>query len=119
MINFSPEAKQPFNVIYLDANATTQVLPQASAAALSTMETLFGNPSSSHITGLQAKKILDKTRVQAKKIVGAEQGKIIFTSGATEGIQTAILSALHHVKKTLVKSKKYCLVILFLMIAIF
>ncbi|PKG82343.1 aminotransferase class V [Colwellia sp. 75C3] len=104
---------QPLSLIYLDANATTQVLPQAAAAALSTMETLFGNPSSSHITGLQAKQIMDKTRQQAKNIVGAGAGKIIFTSGATEGIQTAILSALLHAKKTLSitanNTKDYCL----------
>lgn len=109
MINLSKDLKQPLSVIYLDANATTQVLPQASAAALSTMETLFGNPSSSHISGLQAKQIMDKTRAQAKEIVGAENGNIIFTSGATEGIQTAILSALLHVKKSLDKTKNHTL----------
>jgi len=100
---------KPLSLIYLDANATTQVLPQAAAAALSTMETLFGNPSSSHVTGLQAKQIMDKTRHQAKKVVGAGAGEIIFTSGATEGIQTAILSALYHAKSSLDKTKNYCL----------
>ncbi|MGK0381776.1 MAG: cysteine desulfurase, partial [Flavobacteriales bacterium] len=96
-------------LIYLDANATTQVLPQAAAAALATMETLFGNPSSSHVSGLQAKQIIDETRQQAKTIIGAGDGKVIFTSGATEGIQTAILSALQHAKTILNSSKKYCL----------
>lgn len=101
--------KQPLSIIYLDANATTKVLPQAAAAALSTMETLFGNPSSSHVTGLQAKQIIDETRQQAKNVVGAGNGKIIFTSGATEGIQTAILSALYSIKKSLDNSKTYSL----------
>jgi cysteine desulfurase len=73
------------------------------------METLFGNPSSSHVSGLQAKQIIDETRQQAKTIIGAGDGKVIFTSGATEGIQTAILSALQHAKTTLNSSKKYCL----------
>ncbi|MFQ3266524.1 MAG: cysteine desulfurase [Colwellia sp.] len=104
---------QPLSLIYLDANATTQVLPQAADAALATMQTLFGNPSSSHITGLQAKQIIDKTRQQAKDIIGAGVGEIIFTSGATEGIQTAILSALLHAKKTLAitanNTGDYCL----------
>lgn len=84
-------------------------MPQAATAALAAMETLFGNPSSSHVTGLQAKQIIDETRQQAKNIIGAGNGKVIFTSGATEGIQTAILSALQHAKKTLDSSKKYCL----------
>jgi cysteine desulfurase len=117
MTILTKSTSQPLSLIYLDANATTQVLPQAAAAALSTMETLFGNPSSSHVTGLQAKQIVDKARQQAKDITGAAKGKIIFTSGATEGIQAAILSALLHAKKTLVttantklnESKKYCL----------
>ena len=109
MINLPTSPKQPLSLVYLDANATTQVLPEAAKAALATMETLFGNPSSSHITGLQAKQIIDETRQQAKIIVGAGDGNVIFTSGATEGIQTAILSALLHVKKNLDSSKKYCL----------
>ncbi|KGJ86921.1 aminotransferase class V-fold PLP-dependent enzyme [Colwellia psychrerythraea] len=103
------DTHQPLNLIYLDANATTQVLPQAASAALSTMETFFGNPSSSHVTGLQAKQIVDKTRQQAKRIVGTDEGKIIFTSGATEGIQTAILSALVNAKKTLNCNENYSL----------
>jgi cysteine desulfurase len=109
MINLPTSLKQPLSLIYLDANATTQVLPQAAKAALATMETFFGNPSSSHITGLKAKQIIDETRQQAKNIIGASDGNVIFTSGATEGIQTAILSALLNVKKTLDSSKKYCL----------
>ncbi|MCJ8294023.1 MAG: aminotransferase class V-fold PLP-dependent enzyme [Colwellia sp.] len=109
MTNLPTDAKQQLSLIYLDANATTQVLPQAAAAALTTMETFFGNPSSSHVTGLQAKQIMDKARQQAKQIVGAGKGTIIFTSGATEGIQTAILSALINAKKTLNKEKDYCL----------
>jgi len=113
MTNLAKDSKQPLSLIYLDANATTQVLPQAAAAALSTMETLFGNPSSSHVTGLQAKQIVDKTRQQAKNIIGAGDGKVIFTSGATEGIQTAILSALVNTKKMLnntgSENKDYCL----------
>ncbi|MFS1424281.1 aminotransferase class V-fold PLP-dependent enzyme [Shewanella sp. 10N.286.48.B5] len=80
--------------IYLDANATTPVLPQAATAALTTMETLFGNPSSSHISGLKAKNLMEQTRVKAKQVIGADTGTVIFTSGATEGIQTAIISAL-------------------------
>jgi len=100
---------QLLSLVYLDANATTQVLPEAASAAVSTMENLFGNPSSSHVTGIQAKQIMDKARVQAKQIVGAGKGNIIFTSGATEGIQTAILSALCHAKKQMVDGKDYSL----------
>ena len=92
--------------IYLDANATTPVLPQAANAAMAAMEHLFGNPSSSHITGLRAKNLMEQTRAKAKHIIGADNGKIIFTSGATEGIQTAILSALVSARSRLISSSK-------------
>ncbi len=80
--------------LYLDANATSPVLPAALAAALDAMEERFGNPSSSHATGLRAKRILDETRARARRVLGAGAGRVLFTSGATEGIQTAVLSAL-------------------------
>ena len=80
--------------IYLDANATSPVLPAAASAALETMQVCFGNPSSSHATGLRAKAILDAARTRARRVLGAGAGRVLFTSGATEGIQTAVLSAL-------------------------
>jgi cysteine sulfinate desulfinase/cysteine desulfurase-like protein/rhodanese-related sulfurtransferase len=80
--------------IYLDANATSPVLPAAAGAALETMGACFGNPSSSHATGLRAKAVLDEVRARARRVLGAGPGRVMFTSGATEGIQTAVLSAL-------------------------
>jgi cysteine desulfurase len=80
--------------IYLDANATSSVLPCAVAAAVEAMESSYGNPSSSHATGLRAKAILDATRARARRVLGAGPGRLLFTSGATEGIHTAVLSAL-------------------------
>lgn len=86
----SPRVKE----VYLDNNATTRVLPQIIEAVIETMETCYGNPSSSHITGVRAKHVLETTRGLARKVIGAGKGQIIFTSGATEGIQNAIVSAL-------------------------
>jgi cysteine sulfinate desulfinase/cysteine desulfurase-like protein/rhodanese-related sulfurtransferase len=80
--------------IYLDANATSPVLPSAIVAAVEAMEAQFGNPSSSHATGLRARRILDTARSRARRVLGAGPGRVLFTSGATEGIQTAVLSAL-------------------------
>jgi cysteine sulfinate desulfinase/cysteine desulfurase-like protein/glyoxylase-like metal-dependent hydrolase (beta-lactamase superfamily II)/rhodanese-related sulfurtransferase len=101
-------SEQPvLSQIYLDANATTPVLPKAAKAALSTMEIMFGNPSSSHICGLQAKQIMDETRNKAVKVLGAGKGQVIFTSGATEGIQTGIISALYHAKQGMEQGKQY------------
>ena len=93
--------------IYLDANATTPVLPQAAEAAMIAMQDVFGNPSSSHITGLQAKNLMEQTRQRAKQLLGTGEGKLIFTSGATEGIQTGILSALIQARENIEAGKQY------------
>lgn len=80
--------------IYLDANATTPVFPCIADVVSHTMQICFGNPSSSHITGIQAKHLLEQTRNRARAVIGAPDGDILFTSGATEGIQTAVVSTL-------------------------
>jgi cysteine sulfinate desulfinase/cysteine desulfurase-like protein/rhodanese-related sulfurtransferase len=80
--------------IYLDANATSPTLPVAAAAADDALRARFGNPSSSHAAGLRAKALLDSVRSRARRLLGAGAGRLTFTSGATEGIQTAVLSAL-------------------------
>ncbi|NNG24050.1 aminotransferase class V-fold PLP-dependent enzyme [Telluria aromaticivorans] len=85
--------------LYLDANATSPVLPAAAAAANAAMGACFGNPSSSHASGLRAKALLDAARASARRVLGAAKGRVLFTSGATEGIQTAVLSALCAVRE--------------------
>ncbi|WP_448211416.1 aminotransferase class V-fold PLP-dependent enzyme [Colwellia sp. MEBiC06753] len=100
------DIKPQANEIYLDNNATTPVLPQAAEAAMHTMQMCYGNPSSSHITGIKAKYILETTRSLVRKVIGASTGAITFTSGATEGIQTAIISALQAAKDKGINSEK-------------
>lgn len=87
------------NELYLDANATSPVLPAAIEAAVGSMQACFGNPSSSHACGLRARAVLDATRAAARRVLGASKGRLMFTSGATEGIQTAVLSALCAVRE--------------------
>lgn len=95
-VQIRPKAEE----IYLDCNATTPVLPYITQAVKHVMEHIFGNPSSSHITGLQARYILENTRRLGRQVVGAHSGRLFFTSGATEGIQTAVLSALTGARST-------------------
>ncbi|UGQ46676.1 aminotransferase class V-fold PLP-dependent enzyme [Massilia endophytica] len=80
--------------IYLDGNATSAVLPAAMQAAVDAMCERYGNPSSTHSTGIRAKALLDGVRSRATRLLGAGKGRLMFNSGATEGIQTAVLSAL-------------------------
>ena len=92
--------------VYLDANATTQVISQAAKAARDAMEDLYGNPSSSHIAGLRARNILESTRNLSRKVLGAKTGQIVFTSGATEAIQMGVLSALCNAKELREKGER-------------
>ncbi|MBY5922911.1 aminotransferase class V-fold PLP-dependent enzyme [Ferrimonas balearica] len=84
---------------YLDSNATTVVLPPIADAVMTALTQEFGNPSSSHVTGIRAKARMERTRALARQVMGAENGEVIFTSGATEGIQTAVISALQSAKR--------------------
>ena len=85
--------------IYLDANATTAVFPPAQQAALAVMADSFGNPSSTHGSGLKARAVLEQVRASARRVLEAPTGQLIFTSGATEGIQTSVLSALCELRR--------------------
>ncbi len=93
------------NEIYLDANATTPVLPAAAREARDAMEDLYGNPSSTHISGLRARFILESARELVREVLGAASGQIVFTSGATEAIQMGIFSTLCDVRERRAKEK--------------
>ncbi|WP_373973796.1 aminotransferase class V-fold PLP-dependent enzyme [Chitinibacter sp. SCUT-21] len=81
--------------IYLDANATTSLLPAALVAMQRTLVDNFGNPGSPHGAGIRARQELERARSAAAKVLQVPASQLIFNSGATEGIQTAVLSALH------------------------
>lgn len=93
-------------VIYLDSNATTPVMPLALEAARAVMEDDYGNPSSVHSSGIQAKAVMEHARKTACDLLGSENGKLLFVSGATEGIQTAVFSALLALRDKLAKGEK-------------
>jgi cysteine desulfurase len=76
--------------IYLDYNATTPVDPQVAQAMEPYITKHFGNPSSSHIYGFDAKKAVEKARKQVANLLGCEIDEIIFTSGGSESNNFAI-----------------------------
>ncbi|MDD2704906.1 MAG: aminotransferase class V-fold PLP-dependent enzyme [Acidocella sp.] len=76
-------------MIYLDANATEPLRPEAREAALAAMDTL-GNPSSIHAPGRAARKILEEARETVARACAARPADVIFTSGATEANALAI-----------------------------
>lgn len=80
--------------IYLDHNATTQPTADVVAAMADTLLHCWGNASSAHSMGGEAKSRLVKARAQVAALLGASPAEIVFTSGATESNHMAILGAL-------------------------
>lgn len=75
---------------YLDAAATTPVDKRVLDAMYPYFSEIFGNASSNHIYGLQAKKVIENARSQVAKLINADSKEILFTSGATESINLAL-----------------------------
>ena len=76
--------------IYLDYNATTPLSPEVAAAMQPFLSGIFGNPSSEHAFGAEAKRALEQARRNTAEVIGASPEEIIFTSGGTESNNLAI-----------------------------
>ena len=76
--------------IYFDYNATTPLAPEAIDAVTATTRDLFGNPSSVHTFGQQAKATLDQARSSVATLIGGDPLEVVFTSGGTESDNFAI-----------------------------
>src|SRR5947207_474850 len=79
--------------VYFDYNATTPLGPEVADAVASATQDLFGNASSVHYFGQQAKAAMDEARTAIGSLVGAEASEIVFTSGGTEADNFAIRGA--------------------------
>lgn len=79
--------------VYLDYNATTPIDPVVAEAMMPFINTHFGNPSSSHLFGTEAKRAVEKARKQVADMLGCEVDEIIFTSGGSESNNYAIRGA--------------------------
>lgn len=78
------------NPIYLDNNASTPLAPGVCEAMQSSMSQRFGNPSSTHLFGRQARQLLETAREQIASLLDASPDEVVFTSGATEANNLAI-----------------------------
>ncbi len=79
-------------MIYLDHNATTPVDERVTRVMDRFFRAGFGNPSSSHKEGVEAKQSLEQAREQAAKAIGAKPGEVVFTSGGSESNNWVIKS---------------------------
>ena len=79
--------------VYADNAATTKLSKVALDAMLPYFENIYGNPSSLHTAGQEAKEALEAARATVAKCLGCEPREILFTSGGSEADNQAIISA--------------------------
>ncbi len=77
-------------MIYLDANATTPMLPEVVDAMLPWMRENFHNPNSSYGPAKEARRAVDEARAKVAALIGAEPEEIVFTGGGTESTNMAL-----------------------------
>ncbi|MCI3141363.1 cysteine desulfurase [Staphylococcus haemolyticus] len=76
--------------VYADYAATTPIQPEVIEEMMTIYKSHFGNPSSIHSIGRDARRYLDESRRTVAKLLNAKPSEVIFTSGATESNNTAI-----------------------------
>lgn len=79
--------------IYLDYNATTPVDPEVLAAMLPYLTEFYGNPSSGHKYGIEARAAIENAREQVADLLKCYPDEVVFTSGGTESNNMAIQGA--------------------------
>ena len=91
----SADAGRSRSSIYLDYAATTPVDPSVSVAVQRYFTETFGNAGSVHQFGQAARGAVDEARVYVARLIGAQAKEIVFTSGATESNNAAILGTVY------------------------
>ena len=86
-------------MIYLDSAATTPVCEASAAAVADALQHRFGNPSSGHFLGVEAKNQLDRDRAVIAAKLGCDKDELFFTSGGTEANNLAVFGAVEAAKK--------------------
>ena len=81
--------------LYFDHAATTPVRPEVVEAMIPYLGPRFGNPSSTHRWGREARAALDEARERVARCLGAKADEVCFTSGGTEADNLAVLGAFH------------------------
>jgi cysteine desulfurase len=92
--------------VYLDNAATTKIYPEVVEEMMKVLQQDFGNPSSSHSFGRQAKSVLEFSRKSIAKSLNATSQEIIFTSGGTESNNWILRNAVTVLKVERIISSK-------------
>ena len=75
--------------VYLDHNATTPLHPEVKKTMQKTLD-MYGNPSSLHLFGRQARQLVETARQEIATFIGANADEIIFTGSGTEANNTVL-----------------------------
>jgi cysteine desulfurase len=81
--------------VYMDANATTPLLPEVVEAMRPYWTEHFGNASSIHLHGQRARTAVDRARETLAEFFNCHDAEVVFNSGGTEGDNTALFGLLH------------------------
>ena len=87
-------------LIYLDHAGTTPTDPRVLEAMLPYFTQLYGNPSSVHTVGQEARHALDTSRERVARVLGCRTSELVFTSGGTESDNAAIIGAATALRET-------------------
>lgn len=79
---------------YLDHAASTPMRPEALAAMVPVLSTVYGNPSGAHALAREARALLEVAREQIAVVIGSRPGEVVFTSGGTEADNLAVRGVL-------------------------
>jgi cysteine desulfurase len=90
-----PVAVRHAHRVYMDANATTPLLPEVVEAMRPFWMEYFGNASSIHLDGQQARTAVDRARETMAEFFNCHDAEVVFNSGGTEGDNTALFGLLH------------------------
>src|SRR4051812_3834980 len=91
----------PAMSVYLDCAATTPVDPRVAADVVRFIHDEYGNAGSrTHAFGARAKRAVERARDQVAAVVACTRGEVVFTSGATESNNLAILGLAEHGRRT-------------------
>lgn len=85
---------RPGGRVYMDANATTPLLPEVVEAMRPYWTEMFGNASSIHLDGQRARTAVDQARELVAELFHCHEAEVVFNSGGTEGDNTAIFGLL-------------------------
>lgn len=87
------------SVVYLDYNATAPTAVEVQVSICDALKNAWGNPTSSHAAGDEARRLTDKARSDVATMIGANSQEIVFTSGGTESNNMIVHSSVRYFKK--------------------